>query len=57
MIQLNFDEKTLESDFGKRKDLNLLKQGKMEEAQKAKQEIEEIQRKDVKLREKFGPKK
>jgi hypothetical protein len=36
MIQLNFDEKTLESDFGKRKDLNLLKQGKMEEAQKAK---------------------
>lgn len=57
LMQLIFDEKTLESDFGKRKDLNLLKQGKMEDAQKAKEEIEEIQRKDVKLREKFGPKK
>jgi hypothetical protein len=29
----------------------------MEDAQKAKEEIEEIQRADVKLREKFGPKK
>ena len=33
-------EKTLESDFSKRKDLTLLKQGKMEDAQKAKEEIE-----------------
>jgi hypothetical protein len=29
----------------------------LEEAQKAKEETEEKQRKDVKLREKFGPKK
>jgi hypothetical protein len=29
----------------------------LEEAQKAKEEIEEKQRKDVKLREKYGPKK
>lgn len=52
-----YDEKTLDSDYSKRKDLTLLKQGKLEEAQKAKEEIEEIQRRDVKLREKFGPKK
>lgn len=45
------------SDFRKRKDLQLLKQGKLEDAQKAKEEIEELQRRDVKLREKFGPKK
>ncbi len=37
--------------------MQLLKQGKLEEAQKAKEEIEEKQRRDVKLREKFGPKK
>jgi len=38
-------------------DLQLLRQGKLEEAQKAKEDIEEKQRKDVKLREKYGPKK
>jgi hypothetical protein len=38
-------------------DLQLLQQGKLEEAQKAKEEIEEKQRKDVKLREKYGQKK
>jgi soluble cytochrome b562 len=38
-------------------DLQLLQQGKLEEAQKAKEEIEELQRRDVKLREKYGPKK
>ncbi len=37
--------------------MQLLQQGKLEEAQKAKEEIEEKQRKDVKLREKYGPKK
>ena len=46
----------MDSDFRKREDLQLLKQGKMEEAQKAKEVIEEKQRKDVKLREKLGPK-
>ena len=50
-------ESTLDSDYRKRKDLQLLKQGKLDDAQKAKEEIEEKQRKDVKLREKFGPKK
>jgi hypothetical protein len=49
-FKLNLDEKTLDSDFRKRNDLQLLKQGKLEEAQKAKEEIEEKQRKDVKLR-------
>lgn len=34
-----------------------MRQGKLEEAQKAKEDIEEKQRKDVKLREKYGPKK
>jgi hypothetical protein len=47
----------LGSDFRKRRDLQLLRQGKLEDAQKAKEEIEELQRKDVKLREKYGPKK
>ena len=56
IMQINLDEKTLDSDFRKREDLQLLKQGKMEEAQKAKEVIEEKQRKDVKLREKLGPK-
>ena len=51
------DETTLDSDFCRRKDLQLLKGGRLEEAQKAKEEIEELQRRDVKLREKFGPKK
>lgn len=49
-FRLNFEENALESDFKKRSDLNLLKQGKLEDAQKAKEEIEEKQRKDVKLR-------
>ena len=51
------DKDTLESDYAKRKDLQLLKAGRLEEAQKIKEEIEEVQRHDVKLREKFGPKK
>lgn len=55
--QIQLDENTLESDYRKRNDLQLLKQGKMEEAQKAKEEIEEKQRRDAKLRDKFAPKK
>ena len=47
----------LESDFSKREDLQLLKQGKVEEAQKAKEMIEEKQRRDAKLRDKMVPKK
>lgn len=55
--QIQLDENTLESDYRKRNDLQLLKQGKIEEAQKAKEEIEEKQRRDAKLRDKFAPKK
>ena len=51
------DKQTLESDYSKRKDLQQLKAGRLEDAQKTKEEIEEVQRHDVKLREKFGPKK
>jgi hypothetical protein len=47
----------LESDSRKRGDLQYLQQGKLEEAQKAKEELEERQRKDAKLRDKHGPKK
>jgi len=49
-MQINLEEKTLESDYRKRDDLQLLRQGKMEESQKAKEAIEEKQRKDVKFR-------
>ena len=51
------DATTLDSDFSRRRDLQMLKDGKIEEAQKANEEGEELQRRDVKLREKYGPKK
>lgn len=35
-FKINLDENTLESDYHKRDDLQLLRQGKMDEAQKAK---------------------
>ena len=46
-----FDEKTLESDFRNRKDLQLLRENKISQAQTAKEDIEAAQRKDAKLRE------
>lgn len=46
-----FNEKTLESDFRNRKDLQLLRQNKISQAQQAKEDIEAAQRKDAKLRE------
>ena len=42
------------SDSTLREDLNLLDQEKMEEAQQAKEKIENLQRYDRKLREKHG---
>jgi hypothetical protein len=45
----------LPSDSERRKDLVLLRQGNMEEAQMAKEEIENLQRLDRKYREKYHP--
>lgn len=50
-IQIIFEEKTLESDFRNRKDLLMLRENKISEAQNAKEDIEAAQRKDAKLRE------
>jgi len=36
-MQIILEEKSLDSDFRKRNDLQLLKQGKLEDAQKAKE--------------------
>ena len=49
-------ELVLESDSTKREDLIILKLGNESEAQKAKVRLEEIQRKDKKLRELYGNK-
>jgi hypothetical protein len=46
-----FEQKTLESDFRNRKDMQLLRENKITEAQTAKEDIENAQRKDAKLRE------
>lgn len=46
-----FEEKTLESDFRNRKDLQMLRENKITEAQTAKEDIETAQRRDAKLRE------
>lgn len=49
-FKINLEDKPLQSDFRSRDDLQLLKKGNLDAAQKAKEEIEEKQRKDVKLR-------
>jgi hypothetical protein len=46
-------ESNLNSESLKREDRILLELGRMDEAQKAKEKLEEIQRADRKLREKF----
>ena len=46
-------ESNLDSESLKREDRILLELGRMDEAQKAKEKLEEIQRADRKLREKF----
>jgi hypothetical protein len=52
-IRIKLEEKPLLSDFRNRADLQLLKEGKIQEAQVEKERIEEMQRKDTKLRQEY----
>ena len=52
-FKINLDEKPLPSDFRNREDLILLKDGKITDAQTAKEKVEESQRRDAKLRQQY----
>jgi hypothetical protein len=55
-IRIKLEDHPLESDYRNRTDLKKLREGKIEEAQAEKEKIEDMQRRDAKLRQNFKSK-